>query len=261
MVGCCPAFRFTVQVVATPLHVGTRVGCCPALRVTLQGGSSPRLVSGARSPVFYLENSVNRLSLDLYGLVSMNNHRETDSPDFKVLGNMQLSYGAPPEVKALAAFRNFLEEVLLGGLICPDTEIYQRVVAWIQQVSLLNLEKDLLTTSPRRGSKYRRFLRDSVGKLVGWVGSLRDMPPEDSCNNIIRTYCPLHQMEHLVTTEEVFAGKLVEFLGFLRCVSERTESPYLEIAGEEDGIYSYQVMVEEERVWRDRKRLLSGDSV
>lgn len=203
--------------------------------------------------LIYLPESVNRSPLDLYDSAVMGRYKITEE-DIKLVGEVQLSYGAPPEVKILVVLRGFIQEVLMDGMIRPSKGIYPRVVGWMQRLSLLELDDDLLTSSPRRGSKYRKFLRYSVKEMTAWVRELRDMDPEDSCNDVIESYCPLHKTIHKITTEEAFSVKLVEYLGFLRCVSERTDEPVFEIEGEEDGSLSYRAMVEEEQVWRERKR-------
>lgn len=167
----------------------------------------------------------------------------------KTIGSTCISYGAPREVKVLVSSRNFLEQSLLSGMVYPHMAVYAQVVSWIHRLQETLKPKDLLTRDHRRGTKYRPFIEQTMREAKGWVVSLASVDPCDSCNTAMESYCPEHGEVHVITTEGLFAKRLVSMIGFMRCVLESTSSPIFEIAGEEDGVPSYLALMEEEKVY------------
>lgn len=166
---------------------------------------------------------------------------------------VKIAYGAAPEVKALVASRNLIQDMLLAGLVPPGSSVYIRATSWLQDLRSENVDQDLLSTDPDAGFKYKPFIDQSIPKFKEWATILLEVTPETSCNPPMEAWCPEHQEEHIVLTEELFAGKIVELMGFLRCVSEKTEHADFELEGEVGGIVSYLTMIDEEQDWRDQE--------
>lgn len=169
---------------------------------------------------------------------------------------VKIAYGAPPEVKALVASRTLIQDMLLAGLVPPGSPVYIRATLWLQELRHLDLDEDLLSTDPKTGCKYTSFIENSIPLFKEWASDLLEVTPETSCNPPMQTWCVEHQEEHTILTEELFAGKLVELMGFLRCVAEKTQHADFELEGEAGGIVSYLAMIDEEQDWRDQQEEL-----
>lgn len=179
----------------------------------------------------------------------MGKHIPAHKKYVKMIGSTCISYGAPREVKVLVSSRNFLEQALLSGMVYPHMAVYAQVVSWIHRQQEILKPKDLMTKDRRRGVKYRPFIEDTLREAKKWIVSLAFVDPCDSCNTAMESYCPEHGEVHTITTEGIFASKLLSMVGFMRCVLEDTDSPIFEISGEEEGVSSYLALVEEERVY------------
>lgn len=150
---------------------------------------------------------------------------------------------APIEVTALNICKFQIERSLLEGMLTPESPFYPRVLMWMRIPKEMGLEADLRNRYFDDGDKYVPVIQDSLSTFTDLIKDLREVDLDDSCQLPLAEWCPVHEENHDVTVEEVFAGTLAGLLGFLRCVLKGDPNPIIEVPGEEAGHQLYDFVL------------------